>query len=370
MVGRRAGNSTALSNEVRSAPGQACARRSKTPPAMTSGRHGHAKTRTSLQFDQRGSAPNWTSRSRKPAKKAVQAHQAGPGAELDNLIQNQRRAPRHEVARRPGKQDGNRGRYRAQLAAAHHDLPGAELLKKDTKKQVMATVAAPSRGLLVVCMGLAWLDYRQRRIRTAGEVGRGLGIRVVGAVPGVPNLERHVVGADGEPELEGQPVLESIDAIRTLLLRDADAQGDARGPGHQRRGGEGKTTLASHLASSLARAGRKTLLIDADLRHPAVHQLFELPLQPGFSEVLLGEVEVAEAVQETTLDGLAVIAGGPVGPRGDAGAGPRRRRRHLREAARGVRLHRHRFTPRPGGDRFAADRPAGRRGDPVGACAR
>jgi capsular exopolysaccharide synthesis family protein len=74
--------------------------------------------------------------------------------------------------------------------------------------------------------------------------------------------------------------------------------------------GEGKTTLASHLAGSLARAGRKTLLIDADLRQPAVHQLFETPLQPGFSEVLLGEVEVADSIQATTIDGLSIIAAG------------------------------------------------------------
>src|SRR5262249_60175754 len=74
--------------------------------------------------------------------------------------------------------------------------------------------------------------------------------------------------------------------------------------------GEGKTTLAGHLASSLARAGRKTLLIDGDLRSPSAHQLFELPMQPGFSEVLLGEVEMTDALQPTTLDGLWLMAAG------------------------------------------------------------
>ena len=74
--------------------------------------------------------------------------------------------------------------------------------------------------------------------------------------------------------------------------------------------GEGKTTLAAHLAGSLARAGRKTLLIDGDLRTPAAHQLFELPMQPGFSEVLLGEVEAAEAVQPTAIDGLMLMPAG------------------------------------------------------------
>ena len=66
--------------------------------------------------------------------------------------------------------------------------------------------------------------------------------------------------------------------------------------------GEGKTTLASNLAMSLARAGRKTLLIDCDLRRPAAHQLFEQPLQPGFSEVMLNEVELPDAVRPTPTD--------------------------------------------------------------------
>src|SRR5262249_50848002 len=66
--------------------------------------------------------------------------------------------------------------------------------------------------------------------------------------------------------------------------------------------GEGKTTLSSSLALSLARAGRRTLLVDCDLRRPAAHQLFEQTLQPGFSEVLLGEVELPDAVRPTTSD--------------------------------------------------------------------
>src|SRR5262249_1982369 len=70
------------------------------------------------------------------------------------------------------------------------------------------------------------------------------------------------------------------------------------------------TTLASQLAGSLARAGRKTLLIDGDLRGPAVHQLFEQPLQPGFIEMLLGELHVAEATRSTPVDRLWMIPSG------------------------------------------------------------
>jgi capsular exopolysaccharide synthesis family protein len=182
----------------------------------------------------------------------------------------------------------------------------AELQKKDMKKQLMVTAVAPLVVLLAVCMGLAWTEVRHRRIRSAGEVSRGLGIRVVGAVPNLP----HLIGPTGEPDLEGHPALESIDAIRTLLLRNADSEATRVVMVTSATTGEGKTTVASHLASSLARAGRKTLLIDGDLRTPSAHQLFELPMHPGLSEVLLAEVELTDAVQATTLDGLSFMAAG------------------------------------------------------------
>lgn len=186
----------------------------------------------------------------------------------------------------------------------------AALQKKDAKKQILAAVAAPIGVLFAVCMGLAWSEYKQRRVRCSGDVAEGLGIRVVGAVPSLRHAERHLVGANGEPDVSAYPVLESFDAIRTQLLHDARAGTTRVVQVTSAVAGEGKTTLACHLATSLARAGRKTLLVDGDLRRPAVHQLFELPLQPGFSEVLLGEVEVAEGVQQTTLAGLSVMSAG------------------------------------------------------------
>ncbi len=186
----------------------------------------------------------------------------------------------------------------------------AELQKKDMKKQILGVIVSPLAALLGVCLCVSWMDVRQRRIRSAGEVSRGLGIRVVGAVPAVPNLEHHLVGPNGEPDAEGHPALESIDALRTQLLRDADDVHTRVVMVTSATQGEGKTTVASHLASSLARAGRKTLLLDGDLRRPSAHQLFELPMHPGFSEVLLSEVELTDAVQATALDGLSFMAAG------------------------------------------------------------
>ena len=91
-------------------------------------------------------------------------------------------------------------------------------------------------------------------------------------------------------------MLESIDATRTMLIHAARTGSHRVVMITSAVGGEGKTSLASHLATSLARSGLRTLLIDADLRSPSIHRLFDLPLGPGLSEVLRGEVDLADAI--------------------------------------------------------------------------
>src|SRR5262249_32590072 len=186
----------------------------------------------------------------------------------------------------------------------------AFLLKRDTKRQLMATAAAPVLVMLLCCFGVGWWECRARRICTTEEVISGLGMRVVGALPALSQPGQRLLKEGTEQDLREHTLLESIDAIRTLLLRDADVSAMRVVMVTSAVAGEGKTTLASHLAGSLARAGRRTLLIDCDLRRPAAHQLFELPLQPGFSEALLGEVHVAEATLATPVEGLWLIPAG------------------------------------------------------------
>jgi capsular exopolysaccharide synthesis family protein len=141
-------------------------------------------------------------------------------------------------------------------------------------------------------------------------VSTGLGIRVVGAVPDLSAKAQRRAIVHSEIDARGHLLLESIDAIRALLLRDSTIEATRVVMVTSAVGGEGKTTLASHLAGSLARAGRRTVLVDCDLRTPAIHQLFELPLQPGFSEVLLEEIDLANAIQNTTVPGLSLLSAG------------------------------------------------------------
>ncbi|HJT76329.1 MAG TPA: CpsD/CapB family tyrosine-protein kinase, partial [Gemmataceae bacterium] len=142
------------------------------------------------------------------------------------------------------------------------------------------------------------------------EVVRASGLKVMGTLPLLPSGRRTEGQRDGGVNWQSL-LLESVDMMRTALLHVARVEGVRVVMVTSAVGGEGKTSLSSHLATSLARAGRNTLLIDCDLRKPSLHRVFELPRPEGVCEVLRGELGAAEAIQSTpTAPGLSLIAGG------------------------------------------------------------
>ena len=76
------------------------------------------------------------------------------------------------------------------------------------------------------------------------------------------------------------------------------------------RPGEGKSTTAIALAQTQARARRKVVLVDANLRAPSVHSVFGLNNSPGLSELLSGDDDLATVLHATEHQGLWVIAAG------------------------------------------------------------
>jgi capsular exopolysaccharide synthesis family protein len=120
-------------------------------------------------------------------------------------------------------------------------------------------------------------------------------------------------GFNGAPLAGYQGMMaESIDNIRTALLHSSHAESIHTVMITSSLEKEGKSTVASQLAASLARSGRRTLLIDGDLRRPTLHQLFELPQDPGLCELLREEVDLEDVVRPTRVAGLWMVSAGRV----------------------------------------------------------
>lgn len=78
--------------------------------------------------------------------------------------------------------------------------------------------------------------------------------------------------------------------------------------------GEGKTTTTCNTAIVAAQAGKKVLIIDADLRKPTVHYTFRVPNTVGLTSVLASQRSLDEAIQTTEVPGLDILTSGPIPP--------------------------------------------------------
>jgi capsular exopolysaccharide synthesis family protein len=187
----------------------------------------------------------------------------------------------------------------------------------DVAKQLQTAGLAGLGAFGVILLGIALQEFRARRLDTADDVVTGLGIKVIGSLPALPNRyrSRAAAGTAGPQDHHWQQLLmESVDATRTMLLYAAKTEGVRVVMISSAVSGEGKTSLSCHLATSLARAGRKTLLVDCDLRRPATHRLFEVDLAPGLCEVLREEANLADAVRTTTAGNLFHLPAGKCSP--------------------------------------------------------
>jgi succinoglycan biosynthesis transport protein ExoP len=161
---------------------------------------------------------------------------------------------------------------------------------------VLAGLAGLASGIGLVVLG----EYLRDRLSTSDEVPQRLGVRMLGTLPRVSRARR---------KANHGLVAECVDGVRTLVMqagREAPRVILVTSAVEH----EGKTTFAAQLAASLARADKRTLIIDGDLRHPNTHVALDLDLGTGFPEVLRGELAPDEAVRPTTVEGLFAVTGG------------------------------------------------------------
>ncbi len=172
---------------------------------------------------------------------------------------------------------------------------------------------------LALAFGAAFLiDYLDDRIKTATDVMQSLGLTTLGTVPRFRLTKKTING--GEKPASNQesfPAIESYRALRTTIqfsgqvLNNASASLLVTSSGI----GEGKSTTASNLAIMMAHAGKKTILVDADLRRPTLHRTFNIPNELGLADLLAdASLSTADALAEVEIKNLRLLPSGPIKP--------------------------------------------------------
>jgi capsular exopolysaccharide synthesis family protein len=175
-------------------------------------------------------------------------------------------------------------------------------------------LAAGCLAALIAPFGLAVArEWFVQRVSDPGQLKQELAMPVLAEVAQFPTVDlthqRHNLAKRAQHSLV--LVEECIDGLRTTLALANDHAAGGVLTVTSAVSGEGKTTVAAQLAQSIARAcSEPTLLIDGDMRSPDVHDLFDIPVSPGFGEVLADDSRIPEAIQQINGSCLFVMPAG------------------------------------------------------------
>ena len=224
-----------------------------------------------------------------------------------------------ELVRKIREASINSGFQNSAIRIADFARPTIKAVFPNVKLNLMLALLLST--LLAVATAIT-ADLLNNAVRDPEQVARTLATEVIGTLPAVKHWHGRMITAN-EPSTElipadpasGTALSAFQEAIRTLrnsiLLTDFDRRIrslmiTSSGPS------EGKSTTAAHLALAHAQQGRKTLIIDGDLRRPSIHRRFDVPGTRGLSNVLTSGLPWRSAlVHPEGLPTLDILPAGP-----------------------------------------------------------
>ncbi len=197
--------------------------------------------------------------------------------------------------------------------------PEKILLKPIILKLILGLLLGTLMGMVVTF----WQELQDKTIKTVGEAKDLFGYPLLGIIPALEEepTESAITHHDLERavptlmlrEYPFSPIseayrmlqsnlrfLKSDQVLKTIVITSCSP-------------GEGKSTIAANLALTMVQQGFKVLLIDADMRRPIQHQIWELYQSKGLSEVLVGQAQAINAIQKVE-EGLHVLSAGVTPP--------------------------------------------------------
>lgn len=202
-------------------------------------------------------------------------------------------------------------------------VPGSPLQHRGLPKWMIGLLLGTLAGGLVAI----GFDRLNNTIRSREEVEAALQVPSLAVIPRTGNGDRYGIQrllpapkaetktrrvVVAEPSENGSAIIvEAYKTLRTNLMFSRIAHDIRVLSVTSAMPAEGKTTTAANLATAFAQQGVKTLLVDADLRRPRLHELFGTPVRPGLTDMLIGSNTVPRPAQ-TGITNLYLLPGGQV----------------------------------------------------------
>lgn len=183
-----------------------------------------------------------------------------------------------------------------------------------------ALMIGAAAGLL---LGLVWAAIKHlldRRVRSVEAIQK-VGLSAIGTLPSDPRLSkgRQVLPVtatnSSRADRSNHAYAEALRELRTNL-----AYMDVDNPPRvvvitSSVPGEGKSSLSANLAVTIAQTGRDVIVVDGDLRRPVIAELFSLPGDAGLTDVLAGQADLEDVLQDFgPIPNLQVLAAGRIPP--------------------------------------------------------
>ncbi|SEA74119.1 capsular exopolysaccharide family [Thiothrix caldifontis] len=169
-------------------------------------------------------------------------------------------------------------------------------------------------GLFLGAVVAFMLEFLDDRIKSTEDLEKVLSLPVLGVAP--------TAGKDGKQnnyalmtvEKPTSAVAEAFRSLRTNLMFATRAGAPRVMNVTSCDASEGKSSTAINLATAFAQAGKRVLLIDADLRKPTLHKHFKLDNSKGLSHYLIGQENLHDITQASFIPEVYIIPSGPLTP--------------------------------------------------------
>ena len=204
--------------------------------------------------------------------------------------------------------------YGGRFAEVIHRPGRGQQVENMTRIMVIASILGSLAGLVLACL----VEIADKSFRSPDDLMTELGLPLIGHIPFMEiskKLEAESTSAIDQTmctfHKPKSRLAEAYRAVRTALFFSTSGNEHKVIQVTSPTSGDGKSTLAANLSISIAKSGKRVLLMEADYRRPRVHKVFGLENTVGVTNILLGNSELVDGLQETECEGLSVLTCGP-----------------------------------------------------------